>query len=287
MLRIRRPLRGHQAAKRQDHSHSATVSHGSLWSFCVHLCSYRFLYCVPQVLRSSSLICSMLSTECTVRPQNAPRYPHLAGSPQLRAPPETHTVSRIDDVPPQRRFRLSSRVLSPSSPLILAVLDSIWTSFWKPQGPQNIANSLRRSSTSSFSRLSLRRLPWARKKHPHSLPRDPQSTSKRTPEQPRSSKSSPQTPLGTLERRLNVTPSCPFSPISFFLSLLLSFCTFGTRFGPHFGDLEVPTNSNLFEKVIKFEVFAVVTDSVLHVLCDIASIAMWEGHQIRSVRSCH
>ena len=158
----------------------------------------------------------------------------------------------------------------------MAVLDSIWTSFWKPQGPQNIANSLTRSSKSSFSRLSLRRLPWARKKHPHSLPRDPQSTSKRTPEQPRSSKSSPQTPLGTLERRLNVIPSCPFSPISFFLSLLLSFCTFWTRFGPHFGDLEVPTNSNLFEKVIKFEVFAVVTDSVLHVLCDIAS---WGGRR--------
>ena len=73
-----------------------------------------------------------------------------------------------------------------------------------------------------------------------------------------------------------MTPSCPFSPISFFLSLLLSFCTFWTRFGPHFGDLEVPTNSNLFEKVIKFEVFAVVTDSVLHVLCDIAS---WGGRR--------
>ena len=77
-------------------------------------------------------------------------------------------------------------------------------------------------------------------------------------------------------RRLNATPSCPFSPISFFLSLLLSFCTFWIRFGPHFGDLEVPTNSNLFEKVIKFEVFAVVTDSVLHVLCDIAS---WGGRR--------
>ena len=124
--------------------------------------------------------------------------------------------------------------------------------------------------------MSLRRLPWARKKHPHSLPRDPQSTSKRTPEQPRSSKSSPRTPLGTLERRLNVTPSCPFSPISFFLSLLLSFCTFGNRFRAHFGNLEVPTNCNLFKKVIKFEVFAVVTDSVLHVLCDIAS---WGGRR--------
>jgi len=138
-------------------------------------------------------------------------------------------------------------------------LDSIWTSFWKPQGPQNITSSLRRSSKSSFSRLSLRRPPWARKKQPRSLPRDPQSTSKRTPDQPRSSKSSPQTSLGTLERRLNATPSCPFSPISFFLSFLLSFCTFGIRFGPHFGDLEVPTNS-------KF---------------------ILEGHQIRSIRGCH
>ena len=143
---IRRPLRGHQAARREVHSHSATVSHGSFWSFCVHLCSYRLLYCVPQVLRSSSLICSMLSagcrqlTECTVRPQNAIRYHLLAGFPQLRAPSETHTVSRIDDFPPQWRFLLFSRALSPSSPLILAVLDSIWTSFWKPQGLQNIAN---------------------------------------------------------------------------------------------------------------------------------------------------
>ena len=202
---------------------------------------------MPQVLRSSSLICSMLSagcrqlTECTVRPQNLTLPP---SGRVLSAPgsPETHTVSRIDDFPPQRRFLLSSRALSPSSPLILAVWDSMWTSFWKPQGLQNITNSTRRSSKSSFSRLSLRRLPWARKKHP----RDPQSTSKRTPEQPRSSKSSPQTPLGTLERRLNATPSCPFSPISFFLSLLLSFCTFWIRFGPHFGDLEVPTNSTLF-----------------------------------------
>ena len=89
---IRRPLRGHQAARREVHSHSATVSHGSFWSFCVHLCSYRLLYCVPQVLRSSSLICSMLSagcrqlTECTVRPQNTSRYHLLAGFSQLRAP---------------------------------------------------------------------------------------------------------------------------------------------------------------------------------------------------------
>ena len=89
---IRRPLRGHQVARKEAHSHSATVSHGSFWSFCVHLCSYRLLYCVPQVLRSSSLLCSMLSagcrqlTECTVRPQNAPRYHLLAGLPQLRAP---------------------------------------------------------------------------------------------------------------------------------------------------------------------------------------------------------
>ena len=136
---------------------------------------------MPQVLRSSSLLCSMLSagcrqlTECTVRPQNPKRYHLLAGSPQLRPPLETHTVSRIDVFPPQRRFLLSSRALSPSSPLILAVLDSIWTSFWKPQGLQNIANSLRRSSKSSLSRLSLRRLPWAKKKDPHGLPRDPQS----------------------------------------------------------------------------------------------------------------
>ena len=177
-----------------------------------------------------------------MRTQIQARYPNLAGFSQLRAPPETHTVSRIDDFPPQGRLLLSSRALSRSSPLILAVLDSIWTSFWKPQGLPNIANSLRGSSKSSFSRLSLRRLPWARKKHPHSLPRDPQSTSKRTPEQPRSSKSNPQTPLGTFQRRLNVTPSCPFSPISFFRCLLLSFYTFWTRFGPHFGDLEVPTN---------------------------------------------
>ena len=112
-------------------------------------------------------------TECTVRPQNPKRYPHLAGSSQLRAPPETHTVSRIDDFPPQGLFLLSSRALSPSSPLMLAVLDSMWTSFWKPQGIQNITNSLRGSLKSSFSQLSLRRLPWARKKHPHSLPRDP------------------------------------------------------------------------------------------------------------------
>ncbi len=146
ILKIRRPLRGHQAARREVHSHSVTVSHGSFWSFCVHLCSYRLLYCVPQVLRSSSLICSMLSagcrqlTECTVGTQNPPRYHLLAGFSQLRAPPETHTVSRIDDFPPQGRFLLSSRALSPSSPLILVVLDSIWTSFWKPQGPQNIAN---------------------------------------------------------------------------------------------------------------------------------------------------
>ena len=188
--------------------------------------------------------------------------------------PETYRASRIYDFPPKGRFLLSSRALSPSSPLILAVLDSIWTSFWKPQGLQNIANSLRGSSKSRFSWLSLRRLSWARKTHPHSLPRDPQSTSKRTPEQPRSSKSSPQTPQETLERRLIVTPSCPFSPISFFLSLLLSFCPFWTRVGPHFGELEVPTNSNLCRKVINFELFAVVTDSVLHVLCDIASIAM-------------
>ena len=135
---IRRPLRGHQAARREVHSHSATISHGSFWSFCVHLCSYRLLYCVPQVLRSSSLICSMLSagcrqlTECTVRTQNTSRYHLLAGFSQLRGPPETHTVSRIDDFPPQGLFLLSSRVLSPSCPLILAVLDSIWTSFWKP-----------------------------------------------------------------------------------------------------------------------------------------------------------
>ena len=129
---------------------------------------------------------------------------------------------------------------------------------------------------SSFSQLLLKRLPWARKKHPRSLPRDPQGTSKCIPEQPRSSKSSPKTPLGTLEGRLNVIPSCPFSPISFFISLLLACCSFWIRCGPHFGDLEVPTNSKLFEKVIKFEVFAVVTDSVLHVLCDIAS---WGGRR--------
>ena len=91
-LQILRPLRGHQAAKRQVHSHSATVSHGSLWSFCVHLCSYRLLYCVPQVLRSSSLICSMLSagcrqlTECIARTQIQARYHLLAGCSQLRAP---------------------------------------------------------------------------------------------------------------------------------------------------------------------------------------------------------
>ena len=128
---IRRPLRGHQAAKGQDHSHSATVSHGSFWSFCVHLCSYRLLYCVPQVLRSSSLLCSMLSagcrqlTECTVRPHNPTCHLHLSGFSQLRAPPETHTVSRIDVFPPQWRFLLSSRALSHYYSFILAVLDSI------------------------------------------------------------------------------------------------------------------------------------------------------------------
>ena len=26
-----------------SYSHSATVSHGSFWSFCVHLCSYKLL----------------------------------------------------------------------------------------------------------------------------------------------------------------------------------------------------------------------------------------------------
>ena len=108
LIIIRQPLRIHQAARRRVHSHNATVSHGSFWSFCVHLCSYRLLYRVPQVLRSSSLICSMLSagcrqlTECTVRTQIQARYHLLAGCSQLRAPPETHTVSRIDDVPPQR-----------------------------------------------------------------------------------------------------------------------------------------------------------------------------------------
>ena len=130
---IRWPLRGHQAARGQDHSHSATVSHGSFWSFRVHLCSDRLLYCVPQVLRSSSLICSMLTagcrqlTECTVRPQNPKRYLHLALFPQLRAPPKTQTVSRIDDFPPQRRFLLSSRALSP-------LLFSFWV-FWTRFGP--------------------------------------------------------------------------------------------------------------------------------------------------------
>ena len=87
------PLRAHrQAARGEVRSRNAPISHGSFWSFCVHLCSYRLLYCVPQVLRSSSLICSMLSagcrqlTECTVRPQNPTCYPHLALSSQLRAP---------------------------------------------------------------------------------------------------------------------------------------------------------------------------------------------------------
>ena len=74
------------------------------------------------------------------RPQNPMRYHQLALCSQLWAPPETHTVSRIDDFSLQSRFLLCSLLLSLSSPLVFVVWGSIWTSFWRPWDIKNIAN---------------------------------------------------------------------------------------------------------------------------------------------------